>query len=270
MSWWQYLLLAIVQGIAEILPISSSAHLQITRALMGIQETSVAFDIALHFASAIAVIVYYWKRLWQLALDFIRYPFTKQPDQQAGFRYVVLLIIATIPAGLAGLLLEDFISSLFASLVAVGLFLMVTGTLLLVSQSWKGEKTASALTWKDALIVGLFQTIGLLPGISRSGITLIGTKARRVSPQDAAEFVFILFIPLALAAGLLGIPDLLDANLASEGIWILIATLLSGVVTYLALRSLLAIVRRGKVYMFGYYALSVGAIVVVLALFQVI
>ncbi len=270
MSWWQYLLLAIVQGIAEILPISSSAHLQITRALIGIQEPSVAFVIALHFASALAVIAYYWKRLWQLALDFIRYPFTKNKEQLSGFRYVVLLLIATIPAGLAGLLLEDFIASLFASLVAVGLFLMVTGTLLLVSQSWKGEKTARELTWKDAVIVGLFQTIGLLPGISRSGITLIGTKARHIAPQDAAEFVFILFIPLALAAGLLGIPDLLDANLALEGLWIAIATVVSGLVTYLSLRSLLSIVRRGKVYVFGYYALSVGLIVAVLALFHVI
>lgn len=270
MSWWQYLVLAIVQGIAEILPISSSAHLQIARVVMGIQESSVAFDIALHFASAIAVIAYYWKRLWQLGLDFIRYPFTKNKDQLSGFRYVVLLIIATIPAGLAGLLLEDLISGLFASLVAVGLFLMVTGTLLLVSQKWVGTKTSSELTWKDALIVGLFQTIGLFPGISRSGITLIGTKARKIAPQDAAEFVFILFIPLALAAGMLGIPDLFTANLGSDGVWVLLATLLSGVVTYLALRSLLSIVRRGKVYVFGYYAFSMGALVALLALFNLI
>lgn len=262
MTWWQYLLLAIVQGIAEILPISSSAHLQIVRALMGIGEPSVVFDIALHFASAIAVIIYYWKRLWQLASDSFLFVFKKDTTRESSFRYVVLLVIATIPAGLFGFLLNDLIGDLFGSLLAVGIFLMITGILLYSSQFLKGTKATSELSFLDALTIGLFQSIGLFPGISRSGITLIGSKVAKLKAEDAAEFVFILFIPLALAAGVLGVLDWSSTTALDLG-WVSIATLLSGVVTFISLKLLLQIVRKGKIYYFGYYTLIVGTLVII-------
>ena len=270
MSWWQYLVLAMVQGIAEILPISSSAHLQITRAVLLIQEPSLTFDVALHFASALAVIVFYWKRLWQLAYDFLAFIGSRKEQYFAGFRYVLMIILATIPAGLAGVLLQDFIGSLFSSLVAVGLFLMVTGTLLVISPLFKGNKPSSQMTLVDALVIGAFQSFGLFPGISRSGITLMGTKVRHIDPKDAAEFVFILFIPIALAAGILELPDLFALGIGTDVVWIVLATLLSGVMTYFSLRTLLSIVRKGKVYYFGYYCLVIGVLVAMLSMLSVI
>lgn len=263
MSWWEYVILAVVQGIAEILPISSSAHLQIARALLGIGEPSIIFDIALHFASAVAVIVFYWKRLWQLASDSFTYIFKRDASKEPAFRYVIMLVIATIPAGLLGFLLNDFIGSLFGSLLAVGVFLMITGMVLYLSQFLGGSKSKENISYIDALVIGLFQSIGLFPGISRSGITLIGTKVRQLKAEDAAEFVFILFIPLALAAGLLGLLDWTSSVQLLDGQWVIIASILSGIVTYVSLTLLLAIVRKGKVFYFGYYTFLAGAIVII-------
>ena len=187
LSVWQAILLGLLQGLTEFLPISSSGHLVIAQQLLGINGPMLTFDIAVHVGTLAAVITVFWQDVKQL----IRKPICKT---------MLLLIIGTVPAVLAALLFGDIIEAMFSSLEVVAVALVVTGVLLLFSDRLQGQGRLEDMGYGKALIVGLFQAAAVVPGLSRSGSTIFGSLLGGLNRTDAARFSFLLSIPVILGA----------------------------------------------------------------------
>lgn len=262
-DWLIYLILGFIQGITEILPISSSGHLQIMQEWMGITNQDFGLEIFLHLGSLIAVVLYFHQRLWGLIRGFFAYLVGKDKEQsKPEFLMAWYLIIATLPAALVGVLFEEVIGAFFSDILYVGLALWITAALLLFSSSKTGTRSLNQMTWWDALSIGLFQVLGILPGVSRSGSTLSGGLVRKFQQSEAAEFAFLLFIPISLGSALLKVPDYLATLSIEDLLPQLAGFLVSMVATYVALSFLLTLIRRGKIHYFAYYCLVMGAVVI--------
>lgn len=265
----KFILLAVIQGISEVLPISSSGHLQIVQEMLGMDTSSLTVSIFLHLGSLVAMIVFYRKLVLSIIGNSIKYVFKSSERNDTNKNYLKLLfmiVIACIPAGLIGLLFKNKIESIFANTIFIGINLIITGCLLFLQKYIKGKKTLDRINWLDAIIIGLFQTIGILPGISRSGITTIGGKVSKLQDEDAINFAFLLFIPVTLGTGLLEVVDIIkgDLVLSSNDILLyIVGIIISGLVTYIALSLLLKIIKKGKLHYFAYYCFVVGLAVII-------
>ena len=265
----KFILLAVIQGISEVLPISSSGHLQIVQEMLGMDTSSLTVSIFLHLGSLVAMIVFYRKLVFSIIGNSIKYVFKSNERNDTNKNYLKLLfmiVIACIPAGLIGLLFKNKIESIFANTIFIGINLIITGILLFLQKYIKGKKTLDRMNWLDAIIIGLFQTIGILPGISRSGITTIGGKVSKLQDEDAINFAFLLFIPVTLGTGLLEVVDIIkgDLVLSSNDILLyIVGIIISGLVTYIALSLLLKIIKKGKLHYFAYYCFVVGLAVII-------
>lgn len=265
----KFILLAVIQGISEVLPISSSGHLQIVQEMLGMDTSSLTVSIFLHLGSLVAMIVFYRKLVFSIIGNSIKYVFKSNERNDTNKNYLKLLfmiVIACIPAGLIGLLFKNKIESIFANTIFIGINLIITGCLLFLQKYIKGKKTLDRMNWLDAIIIGLFQTIGILPGISRSGITTIGGKVSKLQDEDAINFAFLLFIPVTLGTGLLEVVDIIkgDLVLSSNDILLyIVGIIISGLVTYIALSLLLKIIKKGKLHYFAYYCFAVGLAVII-------
>lgn len=268
----KYILVALVQGVAEILPISSSGHMVIVQELLGITSENLTFEVFLHFASLIAIIFFFRKKLWALIRDFCLFIF-KRPEADSeeyplvkkNFMLCIYLVIATIPAGIAGILLEDFIGSKLSNLLFVGIFLFITAIMLFVSTLIKREKKIENMKWYNALFIGFFQCLGILPGISRSGSCIVGGASQKLDQSDSAEFAFLLAIPIMLGSAIFSIGDIGTALQNTELIIpYIIAFIVTLVVTYFALSIFLKIVRKQKLSYFSIYCVVIGIISITL------
>lgn len=260
----KYILLGLVQGIAEVLPISSSAHLIIVQELLGVSDDSLTFEVMLHLASLIAILAFLWKKIWQLMKGFYHYVFRKNKEYQSEFKYILLLIVSTIPAVIFALLLKDVIDTFSAKLWFVGTLLIVNGLMLLLLTRIAGSRKKEELGYKDAIVIGCFQCFGILPGISRSGSCLSGAFARKIDKETAADYAFLLFIPAALGATILEIGHLQEFTSASTNfVYYIVSFVVAMVTTYFSFKLLLAMIRKGKLNWFGYYCLTIGLSVVI-------
>ncbi len=257
----KYIFLGLVQGIAEVLPISSSAHLIIVSEVLGIQ-TPASFEVFLHIASLIAVLVFLRKQLWKLIVGFFGFIFKRKPEYKKDFMYCIYVVVSTLIVVIATLVFGNYSDKVANTLWLVGLLLVINAILLFILTQVKGTRTREELNIKDALVVGAFQCLGVMPGISRSGSCLCGSFARKIDKETAAEYAFILFVPAMVGATVLNIKDLLglfsDTSLIGCYLLSFAVTL---VVTYFAFAFLLTIIRKGKLSYFGYYCLVVGALV---------
>lgn len=267
----KYALIAFIQGFAEILPISSSGHLIIVETLLDMKQENLTFEIFLHFASLIAIVFYFRKRIGQLIRDFFLYLFKKNETeeerkiQKKSFRYCIFLIIATIPAGICGLLFEDIIEKYLSSLWVIGSFLILTSILLFISSKVQRTRTMDDFKWYDALWIGLFQCLGIFPGISRSGSCLVGASTRKLNQNEAAEFTFIMAIPIMLGSAIFKLSDFAKAFQNTELILpYLIAFLITLFVTYFCLKLFLRLIRKQKLSYFSIYCLLVGIVSIIL------
>lgn len=268
------IVLAIVQGISEILPISSSGHLIICQDLLGMDISNMSLAIFLHIGSLLAVMLYYRKTLISLQVDTFKYILRKDKSNKAkeAFALTLKIVIACIPAGIAGLLLKKPIENIFTNTLFVGINLFITGILLLLLTRKKGTKEIKDMSYFDALKIGLFQMIGILPGISRSGITTIGGKTTKLDDASAINFAFLLFVPIALGTGLLEIIELCNGTLVlseSQIVLYVIGVIVSFMVTYIALITIFKIIKKGKLHYFAYYCFIIALIVIVLHFFRV-
>ncbi len=244
MSYPQAIFLAIVQGLTEFLPISSSGHLVIFQKLFNLVEPPVLFDILVHLGTLIAVLIYFRKALVKISL-----------------KTVWLIIIGTIPAVIFGLLLQSHITQIFNSLKLVGVTLLVTGGLLFLSKQFKQlNRRFSHLKWSDALFIGAFQALAILPGISRSGATIVSGLWRRLDRETAFQFSFYLAVPAILGALVLQIPDLIysPCGYLEQGI---LGMVIAGAVGYGALKILEKALLSAKLWLFGVYCLVLGIVV---------
>jgi len=258
----KYLFLGLFQGFTEPIPISSSGHLVLAQYFLGLKIEGLSFELLVNFASLLAVLLIYREDLVRLASNGIRYVTTRDPSAKADFRFIIYLIVGTIPAGVVGILFEDFISENLKSVKVLGVTLLVTGFALWTIRNLRGRKGDAGLTIKDALIIGLAQAVALIPGISRSGATIVAAMLRGTKQETALRFSFLLFIPVSLGGMILGASDLLrDPHLNELMLPYAVAFLGSLVASYFSLKWFQGIMERGNLKYFAVYCFIVGALV---------
>ena len=239
----KYIVVALVQGIGEILPISSSGHMVIIQSILGLKSEDLTFEIFLHFASLIAIILFFYKKIWLMIKSFIQYIFKKElrknEEVKHNFKLCIYLVIATIPVGIIGVLLDDYIGAYLSKMWIVGCFLLLTSAMLFIITKLNRERKIEEMTYLDALIIGLFQCIGLFPGISRSGSCIYGASFRKLEKDTAAEYAFLLFVPAVFGATIMELSNfskiLVDDNIGRY----LLSFVVTSIVTYLAFGILL-------------------------------
>lgn len=272
MAWWQGLILGILQGFTEFLPISSSGHLVLLQHFFGLSlsaQDMLAFDIFIHFGTLLALLYFYRKELaplaagaWSCALALGRKPEARRSCFQVHRHSLILiafLALATLPAVGVGLFLKDKVEMAFSDMRSIGIQFIVTA-ISLFSIRWvskKGNVQGAPLSWWRALAIGVAQALAIVPAISRSGSTIVTGIWLKMSPEEATRFSFLLAIPAIAGATLLAFFDLQSASvLALPAAWWGFAA--SALVGWLCLGAFLRIVREGKLHLFAYYCLFLG------------
>jgi undecaprenyl-diphosphatase len=271
MTIWQAILLGILQGLTEFLPISSSAHLVIVPYLLGMQipaDQIFPFNVLVQLGTLAAVIIYFRADLWNIVRDFISGLIYRKPFGSPNARSGWLLILATIPAGLFGVLIKDMVEQAFSSVGATALLLLVTAVMLFAAEKiGKPEKQLAQLTWLDALIIGLFQALAIFPGISRSGSTIAGGMFRQVRREDAARFSFLLSIPIMLGAGVFSLKDVFEISDLSAFITPMAIGFVSACITgYMSIHWLLIFLNKHKLSSFAFYCTGLSALTLVVTM----
>jgi undecaprenyl-diphosphatase len=286
LTYFQAIVLGLLQGVSELFPVSSLGHSVILPQLLGwtdvvaAQSASesyfLAFLVGLHVATALALVVFYrttWARIVRAILASLRTRRIESADARLGW----LLVVATIPAGIAGLVLEHNLRIVFAYPLAAAGFLFVNG-LILAFGEWvrrrgvarkaiaahattaTGDRRLDTLEFREAGGVGIAQALALLPGVSRSGITMVAGLARGLDHEDAARFSFLLATPIILAAGLYKLPDLLGPNGDGVRLQVLAGSIAAGLAAYVSVRFLTRYFRLGTLTPFAIYCVVVGVL----------
>ncbi len=260
MTLWQGILLGLVQGLTEFLPVSSDGHLAVIGHVAGVHTPGVFVEVALHVATLGSILVVYGRRFWQLVVDVLR----RQPD---ALRYAGLLIIGMIPAGLVGIFLQHLIERAFQSLWAAGVGFLVTAACLW-STRHRGPEGASQPNPRGALIIGLAQAFAPLPGVSRSATTISSGLWVGLGAVAAADFSFLMAIPLIAGAGLVEARHA-SADIAQVGaVPLLVGCIVAFLSGVFAIRFLVAMLRRGRFYLFAPYCLAIGLFTLAYALWH--
>lgn len=270
MTIFKAVVLGIIQGLTEFLPVSSSGHLVLFSHLLGVQEPSLTFEVVVHVGTLLAVLVAFRAEVVLLVsafFKFVRNPKAAKHLVQTDYSCRLLwgIVLGTLPAVIVALVFKGFIEQLFASSLFVGVMLLVTGTLLYITEKQESRrKDLKQLSTFDSLVIGGGQAMAILPGLSRSGTTIAVGLLRGLDRGSAARFSFLLTIPAILGALVLSLGDLVGST-ATLGVGALAAGLLASAVTgYLAIRFFLDLLRRGKLVWFSYYTWVIGGLVILL------
>lgn len=245
MSYPQAIFLAIIQGLTEFLPISSSGHLVIFQKLFNLTEPPVLFDIFVHVGTLGAILIYFRKELVRISQ-----------------KTIWLIIVGTIPAAILGLFLQSYIGQIFNSLKLVGMALLVTAGFLFSTKRFKSlNRHFNSLNWQDAILVGCFQALAIIPGISRSGATIVSGLWRKFDRKTAFQFSFYLAIPAIFGALVLQIPDLIyfPCGYLGQGF---LGMIIAGAVGYGALKVLEKTLLSARFWFFGIYCLVLGLLII--------
>jgi len=259
----KYIILGIIQGVTEPLPISSSGHLLIFRELFNTNIfNDLNFEVIVNFGSFLAILIIFWKDIVKLVTGFFKYLFGNKEFKKE-WKYCWLIVLGSIPVGVVGLLFKDNIEAL-ASVKEVGIALIITAIALFLVKKTNGNKKDEDITWIDALIIGLFQMCALLPGLSRSGMVLVACLLCKLSKESALKYTFILYFPVSLASFGLSSIDVIKSGidsslLLSYGLGLVAAF----VATYLTYKWLSNIVKNGKLWKFSMYCLLVAVFVLI-------
>lgn len=255
----KYLFLGIIQGIAEILPISSSGHLAVAQYLMAVNyDNEALFAIFVHFASLLALLIYFRELIIRVIVNFFTYLTSKDVAEKQkakpDFMLAIYLVFASIPVAFIGLFFEDMVTDLFSQLLFIGIGFLITALTLLFVGLFSKHRVNSTYTFKNTIITGLFQCIGILPGISRSGITMSGGRIAGLDNQKSKEFAFLLFIPVAAGSFILSLTDISVALSSGAELFIYygVAMVAAFVFTYLAL---VFIFKKFSIKAYKYFAI---------------
>lgn len=250
MSWIEAIIIAIVEGLTEFLPVSSTGHMIITEALLGRtpDEFSKAFIVNIQFGAILAVVVLYLRRFFQ------------------NFRFYAILFVGFIPAAVFGFLLNDYVDMMLESVLVVAIALVVGGIVLVFVDKWFQKPSPNQeLTFSKAFFIGFFQVIAMIPGVSRSAATIIGGMSQGLTRKNAAEFSFFLAVPTMLAASAYKLYQNHDILGTFDNIQLLlIGNAVAFVVALLAIKGFIAFLTRFGFKVFGYYRIVVGCIIIVL------
>ncbi|MCS7221944.1 MAG: undecaprenyl-diphosphatase UppP [Anaerolineae bacterium] len=259
MSPFQALILGILQGATEFLPISSSAHLVLVPWLLQWDPPGLLFDTMVHWGTLVAIVIFFWKDFLRLTAAVIRSLFQRSlvdPDARLGWG----VIVGTIPATVLGYLFEGQFEALFLNFRAVSGFLFITALLLFLSERWgHQQRELRRMNLMDALWIGLAQALAITPGISRSGATIAAGLSRGLQREAAARFSFLLAGPAILGAGLLQVAQVVIGGEVNPDVWpVVIGFLASAITGYLCIRFLLRYLQRRRLYAFAVYCALVG------------
>ena len=261
MNWWQALILGLVQGLTEFLPVSSSGHLVIFRELLGAEAPSdLVFEITVHVATALATIVVFRKQILDLLQGLFKFKYNQQTD------FIAKLVVSMIPVAIVGFFFKDKVEELFSSLLVVGCALMVTALLLFLSDRVKARKEGKEISFGQALVMGLGQAVAVIPGLSRSGTTISAGLLSGASRNKVAEFSFLMVLVPILGEAFL---DLVGGDLAASSISIaplllgFLAAFFSGL---FACKAMIALVKKAGLKWFALYCAIVGLIVIICSL----
>jgi len=258
LSFWQAVVLGIVQGIGEFLPISSSAHLVIVPWLMKWAYAGLTFDVALHVGTLIGVVSYFW-RDW---LVLLRNGFSRRPGNERNLFWY--LVLATIPGAVIGYVFEKQAETVFREPLLIGIMLIVMGIVLYAADRLNlASKGLNQLTLADALAIGISQALAIIPGVSRAGITMTCGRFLSLKRETAARFSFLLSTPIIFSAGILQLKKLQVADL---NIPFITGVAVSALVGYLAIKFLLIYLTRHGFGLFVWYRLLLGILVIIVAL----
>ena len=288
MSLLESIILGIVQGIAEFLPISSSGHLSLFKKLFGLSEVGLTYDILLHAGTLVAVFVVYWSDIWKLIKegfgiigDFFRNIsifFTRNLGGRKDANYikivrtsyrkfVMLVIVSAIPTGLIGLIFKKVFNLDNPSIIIPGIGLLITGLILYVVDDLPSEKKkAKQMSYKNAVIIGISQGFATLPGVSRSGTTMTVGVLNGLEREYAVEYSFIMSIPAILGACVLDLKDLFAPDNAisnTQLTYYIIGAIVAAIVGYISINVLLKLYKNKKMKYFSYYCFTVGIIAII-------
>lgn len=258
----KYAFLGLVQGITEPIPVSSSGHLVIIERLLGLKIEGLSFEVFVNTASLVAVLIIYRADLVRLAVNGTSYLVRRNENSKKEFMFIVYLMVGTIPAGIAGVLFGDMIESHSKKPIMLGSMLIVTGIALWLIRNLRGRKNDQDLSLKDAIIVGLAQAVALIPGLSRSGSTIVASMGVGMKQKTALRFSFMLYIPVSVGGIVLKLPDIMaDPSIDQLLIPYIIAFLISLIASYFSLKWLMGIMERGNLGYFTIYCFIVGTFV---------
>lgn len=272
MTLLQSIILGIIQGASEFLPISSSGHLVLAPYVFGWDippQEAFIFDVLVQVATLTAVIIYFWKDLLQILKSMIRGIVNRKPLSDFYSRLGWYLILATIPAGLSAIFFKDMFEKSFSSPKAAAFFLLFTSIFLLIAEFFGSRvRSLNTVSWFDSLWIGFFQIFALFPGISRSGSTISGGMLRGFNRESSARFSFLMSVPVMSAAGVLAISDLLSAPDLLVKLPIYFAGFFTAaLVGYLAIRWFISYLSKKSLYLFAAYCGSLGLIFLILLSF---
>ncbi|MBP1994946.1 undecaprenyl-diphosphate phosphatase [Paenibacillus eucommiae] len=260
----KYLFLGMIQGFTEPIPISSSGHLIIAQQLLGVERRGLAFEILTNTASLLAIAFIYRKDIARLILHGYKYVRTREAAYKPDFMFIMYVVIGTIPAVIIGLLFKDKIEAYFSSVHMVAIALLFTGTALWLIRNLRGRKRDGDLSAKDAVLVGLAQAVALIPGISRSGATVITSIAVGMKQDTALRFSFMLYIPVSLGGLVLGTSDIVnDPDRSALALPYLVAFLATLIVTYFSMKWFMNIMAKGNLKYFAYYCFAAGILLLI-------
>lgn len=269
MSYIQAIILGLVQGLGEFLPISSSAHLIIVPWLFGWGDQGASFDVALHLGTTLAIISYFFKDWLQIFKGSALYTFKKDtsPENKSHRNILLYLIIATIPGAVIGLLLESVIETKFRQPLLIAFNMVLLGTLMgIADKRFSGKKTFSDLGLIDSLVMGFSQSVALVPGVSRSGVTMTTGLFLGMERTTVARFSFLMATPITLGACILKVPHLFsNGGLTGP---LIVGIIVSAVTGFLSIKYLLAFIRKYSFRIFVYYRYAFALIILIVFLLR--
>jgi len=274
MSIFQALVLGIIQGLTEYIPVSSTAHLILVPWLLGwnfTPETAFVFDVLIQWGTLVGVVIYFWRDIWAIARAVLQGLRQQQPLGTTEARLGWFVVIATIPAVIAGVFIKPYIAQIYTMYILISIVLMLAGVLMLAAERF-GRRTRDLkqLTWLDSIIIGVWQVLALIPGVSRSSATVSGGMLRNLIREDAARFSFLMSIPALLGAGVVALKDLFEVpglltSLAGPLVVGFLAAAISG---YLSIRWLLSYLKRRSLNVFIVYRFIFGGFCLLVGLFR--
>ena len=275
LSFFQAVILGLVQGLAEFLPISSSGHLALLQHFFGINGDSVLiFAVMLHLGTLISVFIVYWKDIAKLIYELCRCirdickgrgpRINANPTRRLGF----MIIVATIPTAIMGLALNDTFGAMYTSIITIGISLVITGTILFIAERVGSDKRGvTEMSFLHALFIGIMQGIAITPGISRSGSTLFGGLISGVNREFAVKFAFLISIPSILGSVVVELPEALKAGVPSGAAGpMIVGIIVAAVSGLIAIKTMIRVVSNKKLSYFSYYTWILGAAVIIYAI----
>lgn len=264
LTWFEALILGIIQGISEFLPISSSAHLVIAEKLLGIHigTSPLAFEVFLHLASLLAVICFFWRDILAIVRDFLSYLFFRKEKYQTNFRFALLILLATLITLIVGKSIEGVFEERITNATTIGAALIVTGIFLILIEHGvtPGKRSLKEMTWKDGIIVGLGQALAVIPGISRAGSTLITALWSGLNKETAVRYSFLLSIPVIVGITILKLPDIYGAFSHDLVIPLILAFVASFIFALIGIKWLIHMLNQTKLSYFAVYCIALGII----------